>query len=81
MKAILTKYIGPTNTRPARVKADAGDGVTLARSWDSTLDSRRNHAGAARALCNKMGWEAELIGGGFPSGDMAWVFADSRDRA
>ena len=81
MKAISTIYIGPTDSRPSRVTAGAGDGLIIALPWDSALDSRQNHAGAARALCNKMKWEGELIGGGFPSGNMVWVFAESKDRA
>ena len=51
--AIVTKYLGPTNTRGARVKAtcDAGS-VTVA--WDYALNEEDNHNAAARALILKL---------------------------
>lgn len=48
---ILTKYLGPTNTRGSRVKATSGSGVSVVLPWDHELDSDQNHAAAAMALC------------------------------
>jgi hypothetical protein len=88
MKAIRTKYHGPTNTGPARLSATTGEkGQRLIISrWkvpDSFDTGMGNglHAYVARALCDKMGWNKPLIGGGFPDGTMVWVFAESGDRA
>jgi hypothetical protein len=48
--------------------------------WDYDLTNEKNHALAAGALRTKMKWEGELIGGGFPNGDMVWVVANAPDR-
>ncbi len=71
MQAIVTKYLGPTNNRGARVKATA-DAGSVTVSWDYTLNSDGNHDGAARELAKRLGWNAEthgkLVGGGAPDG-------------
>jgi len=68
-QAIVTKYLGPTNYRGARVKATAQAGsVTL--SWDHALGIDENHDAAAMALAKKFGWDEnhDLVTGGHPSG-------------
>ncbi len=54
-QAITTKYIGPTNTRGSRVKAQA-DAGSLTLSWDDALSIEENHSRAAHALANKYKW-------------------------
>ena len=49
---ITTKYLGPTNTRPARIKASSDGGVALTFSYDHALDGRQNHEAAACALAD-----------------------------
>jgi hypothetical protein len=72
LQAIVTKYIGPTDTRGSRVKATAAAGsVTL--HWDSALNSESNHAAAAQALANKYGWRGAWYCGGMPN-DSGYVF-------
>ncbi len=57
MQAIVTKYLGPTNTRGSRVKATCNAGsVTV--SWDHALNIDENHEAAFRALVDKLGWQA-----------------------
>lgn len=75
-QAIMTKYLGPTNTMGARVRATAGAGsVTVA--WDHGLSVEKNHDRAAKALAKKFGWTGRLEGGGLPSGDgNVYVFVD-----
>lgn len=82
MQAIITKYLGPTDTRGGRVKAkcDAGS-VTV--SWDHALDIELNHRAAALALITKLGWldMAEVYGlatGSIPSGEYVHAFARER---
>jgi hypothetical protein len=51
---ILTRYLGPTNTRGSRVKAKSGSGASITVGWDHELDSDQNHAAAAIALAVKI---------------------------
>ena len=82
MKAIRTKYIGPSNVKGSRLSATTGEkGQRIIMNWPSELNPGDAHAKGARALADKMKWAGELIGGGFPDGSMVWCFADSPDRA
>ena len=63
MKAISTKYLGPTNYRGSRIKADDGDGNTITIGYPHEISVIEAHAQAAFALCLKMGWKGELVGG------------------
>ena len=65
MKAILTKYLGPTNVRGSRVKASA-EGVSVTIPYASELNAERAHDEAALALVRKMGWPGTLVRGGRP---------------
>ena len=49
--AIVTKFIGPTNTRGARVKATLPSGKSVTVSWDHR--SEDNHREAAIACAQK----------------------------
>jgi hypothetical protein len=74
--AIFTKYLGPTNSRGARIKAyraDAGTGqvgaASMTVSYDYALDSYDNHAAAVEALVAKLGWDdTEWVLGGTDNG-------------
>ena len=75
--AILTKFLGPTDTLPSRMKAYTSNGQSLIVS-KSTIevdsdDMNDVHLKVALMLRNKMGWKGELIGGGTKDG-MAFVF-------
>lgn len=78
-QAISTKFLGPTNTRGARVvaKADAGSQTT---SWDYAESVCRNHAKAAQALAEKLGWAGYWTGGSLPGSGYCFVVLD-RDGA
>lgn len=78
VQAIITKYVGPTNTRGSRVKATASAGsITLA--WDCSLNAERNHARAAEALANKFKWSGNWHQGGVPN-DSGYAFVCVSDR-
>jgi hypothetical protein len=85
MKAILTKVIPCTNTKPTRVKAYTEGGNSITLSWSECdnngdgLDGKA-HLYAAQALANKMQWPGKLLGGGTPEG-YAFVFAETPIRA
>jgi hypothetical protein len=73
-QAIITKFISPTNTKGARVKAKCEAGsITL--EWDYALNGAQNHTTAAETLKAKLGWTGRLIGGGF-EGQYFFVFAE-----
>ena len=69
MKAIITKYHGPTNTRGSRItaKAEGVKGVSISYPYD--LSGEACHLAAATALCEKYHWldkSVQLVGGGLP---------------
>lgn len=60
MQAIITKYIGPSNTKAGRIKATwrryDGHKLQVTVEYDHALSERDNHAAAAMKLC-RMGME------------------------
>lgn len=75
-QAIVTKFIGPSYSLGARIKATAEAGsVTL--GYDYALNADKNHEAAAMALANKFGWGGRWVGGAYDKG-YYFVFA-SRD--
>jgi hypothetical protein len=72
MKAIRTKYIGPSTARGSRYAATDCDGNRAVVHADNRLNSDQNHSNAAKALCVKMKWTGTYVGGWL--GDtMVWV--------
>lgn len=66
-QAIVTKFLSPTNTRGARIKATAQAGsVTV--GYDYGLNSDDNHKRAAEALAAKFEWRGRWFDGGAPDG-------------
>ena len=74
MKAILTKYHGPTNTKGSRLSATAEGGNRIYVGRNCELSIEDNHAAAARQLKLKMNWPGDMVGGTLPDGSMAWVY-------
>jgi len=72
MKAITTKYHGPSNVKGSRYSAFDGDNRVIL-SADDSLNSDENHQRAALALMEKLNWTGQLIGGHTKDG-MVWVF-------
>jgi hypothetical protein len=77
MQAIQTRYLSPTNSRGARIKAWASAGsVTI--SYPYELSGQAVHRKAAEALTEKLGWVQPnyepLLGGCLPNGDYCFVF-------
>jgi hypothetical protein len=72
MQAIVTRYLGPTDTRGSRIKATADAGsVTI--PYPHELSGEAVHRAAAEALLVKLGWDTahgyrpfRLVGGGLP---------------
>ena len=91
-QAIITKFIGPTNTKGSRYKASCDRGSIIVES-DHALNSEQNHVAAAQALVNRFlkqdaerygthvnPWSQPRVHGGLPSGELAHVFTDSDCR-
>jgi len=75
MKAIKTKYKGPTDTRGSRIIASDEDGNRVTISYPYELSGEAVHRKAAEALCAKMGWKGHLVGGSLKNG-YVFVFAE-----
>jgi hypothetical protein len=77
-RAIRTRYVGPTNTKGSRIIADAGDAASrVILEYDYGLNTVDNHATAAEAVRDKMGWRGgfftDLVGGEIDN-TYVWVF-------
>ncbi len=72
-KAIITKYLPATNYKGCRIKADDEDGNTATISYPYEASGEAVHRKAADALCAKMGWDNNLVGGSLKRG-YAFVF-------
>lgn len=77
MKAIRTKYHGATNTKGSRISASDEDGNRVSIPYPHELSGGAVHRAAADALCQKMGWGGELVGGGLKDG---YVFVFTPDK-
>lgn len=78
MKAIQTRYLGHTNTRPARIKVWAHGVPPLVIPRDSLGDDP--HRDAAVALCRRYNWTTCLTSGGLANGDEVFTFAVEEAR-
>lgn len=77
MQAIQTKYLCPTNSRGARIKATCAAGsVTI--SYPYELSGQACHRKAAEALMFKLNWDKDtfppLLGGQLANHDYVFVF-------
>ena len=68
MQAIVTKYLGPTNTLGARIKVQAYGG-SRTYSWDYAQGVDENHDNAALWFAEEMQWlhKHRLVGGSLPN--------------
>ena len=80
MKAIITRYLGPTNTKPARIKASAEGVKSKVWSCDELAHPTKSvHHEAATSFALRYGWPTKLASGGLPNGD--WVHCFIQDSA
>jgi len=76
---IVTRFLGPTNHRPARVAVSDNYHGDLKRQiyvfWDHALNPAQNHAAAARAWLAKFNPDAQLAMPGIDCGaGYAWTW-------
>lgn len=79
MQTIITKYHGPTNTKGARLKAAATGGIKRFYPYKHELSAMENHARAARALMDQLGWPNRLATGALKDGSHVWVLLERID--
>ena len=72
-QAILTKYLGPTESRGSRIKATCASG-SITVGYPYGLSGQAVHRFAADALCQKLGWNSSNLVGGSTSTGYAFVF-------
>jgi hypothetical protein len=75
MTAIITHFVGPTNTKGSRIIAAASMGRKVTIPYDHTLKSEEAHSAAAQALCDKFNWAGDLRAGGTETG-YVFVFVE-----
>jgi hypothetical protein len=89
MQAIITKYIGPTNSRGARIQAQCGRGK-IYFPYPYELSGDKCHRAAVDALTAKFAkedeaagapmdrnyWLGDYVTGQIPSGEYVHVFAE-----
>lgn len=68
MQTISTKYLGPTNHRGSRVKAQTSGGAYLVQAWDYGLNPDGNHDAAAKELAVQLGWCGVWVAGDHKEG-------------
>lgn len=71
MQALVTTYVPPTNTKPARVEVTTALG-SKSYSWDHSVDAHSNHKQAAVAHAKFLGWVKagdKIVFGGNPKGN------------
>lgn len=70
MKAITTKYLPATDTKPSRIKASDRDGNSV------TVSYTQGHTEAVVQLCRKMNWHGSLADAWMDQGTKVWVWLD-----
>ena len=77
MKAISTKYHGPTNARGSRISAYDVDGNRVSIPYPYELSGEAVHRAAAVRLCEKVGWPgADTLAGGAVKAGYVFVFVE-----
>lgn len=78
MKAILVKYLGPTNTKGSRIKVSACGVKSIIYPFDYGSDHQEHEAAIRFCAFNK--WPIKLIGGQLPNGDYVFCFNNNQEK-
>lgn len=76
MQAITVKFLAPTNTRGARLKAECNSGSIIV-GYPYGVRASDVHRFAANALCEKFNWgwrSHRMVEGILKNGDSVFVF-------
>ena len=85
LQTIATRYIDPTETKPARIKATATGGTSFTMSCDHMVEDCidndfKNHQTVAQALADQNDWPYDLIGGTTKTGYVFVLISESDFR-
>lgn len=78
-QSIVTKYLGPTNTKGSRIKATAAGGCTKTVHYDYALNQEANHRMAAVQLATDLDWKGQWFGGALDDSSLVWVLGYSSE--
>jgi hypothetical protein len=76
VKAITVRYKGPTDTKGSRLVASDGDGNRVTVGYPHELSGDAVYRLTADALCKKINWGDEIVGGTTKPGEMVFVFME-----
>lgn len=79
MQTITVKYLGPTNTKPSRLKATASNGMSVTVQYQDPDETNewQGYNRAARTLRDKLGWTGAMVSGSLGCGsDRVYIFED-----
>lgn len=65
-QAIVTRFLGPTNTKGARLSASC-DAKRIVVPWPYEKNATDAHCHAAHELASALGWRGVWVGGSLPS--------------
>lgn len=77
MIAITTRFLGPTNTKGARIVAETANGHRIVRPYDCAGSSTARHAQVACELARSLQWSPEVLFEGGTKNGSVFVFAGS----
>lgn len=78
MQAIITKFLGPTNTKGSRIKATSWSGAVTV-SYNHALNVLDNHRAAADAVCAKRGDGWRIVSNGASPDGHGYAFIAEYD--
>ncbi len=79
MKAIIVKYLGPTDTKGSRLKAMAEGVKSIIRGLDYSINISDDMFNIAQELCKRNNWPSNLVAGQLPNGDYVFCFGGLTD--
>lgn len=78
MIAITTRYLGPTDTKGARIVAETPNGHRLVRSFFYAHSATSAHAAVACELARSLNWNPDTLIEGETKTGHVFVFANSQ---
>jgi hypothetical protein len=72
-QVIITKFLGPTNSRGSRIKVTSYSGSIIV-NWDHAFGVAENHVLAADKLIKMRGWGGRNFVGGLLPNDTGYAF-------
>ena len=72
MQTITTKYLSPTNTLGARIKATTSSGISKTISYPYELSGAECHIKALRELNKQLNWTGDMT---YSSTERGYIFS------